>query len=274
MPENRPDKATDLTKSVTRDILAMLDGPPDNRKLEKALRHLSKWRAHLVENTLTSREGRQVISGPFKGMDYNIRATEGAASARLIGCYEASLSPVLKEIIARSYPSVMDIGCAEGYYAVGLALRMPGCVVMAYDTNPDAQEACAVLAKRNKVADRVQTGGTVTHSDFSRCQTEKTLIICDIEGAEDALLDPEKAPGLRTADILVEVHDCFSPGLSKTIETRFSGTHQIRRIGRTVDMSALPDWMEDFSDLDRLLALWEWRMGPTPWLWMTSTDQP
>ena len=37
--------------------------------------------------------------------------------------------------------------------------------------------------------------------------------------------------------------------------------------GQTSD-SALPDWMAEMSDLDRLLALWEWRTGPTPWLWM------
>jgi len=24
-------------------------------------------------------------------------------------------------------------------------------------------------------------------------------------------------------------------------------------------------------DLDRLIALWEWRTGPTPWLWMQAT---
>jgi hypothetical protein len=28
--------------------------------------------------------------------------------------------------------------------------------------------------------------------------------------------------------------------------------------------------MQELSDLDRLLALWEWRSGPTPWLWMEA----
>ena len=43
----------------------------------------------------------------------------------------------------------------------------------------------------------------------------------------------------------------------------------MRVIGRALDASGLPDWMESLSDLDRLIALWEWRSGPTPWLWMT-----
>lgn len=251
----------------------MLNGPADNKRLENVLRHLCKWRAQLIENTVTEREGRTVLSGPFKGLDYDVRATEGAASARLIGCYEASIAPILEEIVARAYPVIMDIGCAEGYYAVGLARRMLKTKVMAYDTNPMARKACADLAERNNVAERVDIHGTVEHGEFSRCKDEKTLIICDIEGAEDALLDPSKAPALKSADILVEVHDCFSPDLSKQIEARFSESHQIRTIGREVDMSALPDWMESFSDLDRLLTVWEWRIGPTPWLWMRSNDQ-
>ncbi len=29
-----------------------------------------------------------------------------------------------------------------------------------------------------------------------------------------------------------------------------------------------------FGHLDQLLALWEWRMGPTPWLIMASRQWP
>ncbi len=261
-----------LTQKMWDDLSAMMSGPPEVRQLENMLRHLAKWRAHLIENTITTQQGRTVQSGPFKGMDYDIPVTEGAAAARLLGCYEVTLVPVLEEIIARAYPVIMDIGCAEGYYAVGLALRMSETKVMAHDANPKAQKACAELAARNNVSDRVAVGGIITHTDFDRCADVKTCIICDIEGAEGALLDPEKAPGLRAADILVEVHDSPFPNLSKTIEARFAATHHIQKYVRSVDMSALPDWMEALSDLDRLLALWEWRGGPTPWLWMKSKD--
>ena len=263
---------SNLTKTVAHSVQKILEGQPDEKKLEMALRHLSKWRAILIENSLVANEGRKVLSGPFQGMNYDIKVTEGAAPARLIGCYEASLVPVLDEIIARAYPVVMDIGCAEGYYAVGLARRMPKTTVLAFDTNPKAQLSCKNLAALNEVADRVKVGGTVSHDDFERCRKSKTLVLCDIEGAEDALLDPPKAPALIDADILVETHDCFSSGLSDRISSRFNDTHTIIRIGRDVDMKILPDWMEEYSDLDRLIALWEWRMGPTSWLWMQARN--
>lgn len=247
----------------------MLSGAPSPQALEHALRHLAKWRAHLVENTLLQTDGDTIQSGPFKGMHYATRATEGARIARILGCYEVTLTPVIETAINRAYPLVIDLGCAEGYYAVGLATRMPDTRIMARDENPKAQESCAALAKANDVADRVEVGGLMLHPDFDICKDQDTLVICDIEGAEDALLDPTKAPGLAHADILVECHDCLTPGLSDRIAKRFETTHTITRLNRSIDSGALPGWMDRLSDLDRAIALWEWRAGPTPWLWMT-----
>ena len=85
---------------------------------------------------------------------------------------------------------------------------------------------------------------------------------------ELGLLDPVRAPGLLSADILVEVHDGQLPGLLTTLTDRFRATHDITRIDRQLAPDALPPWTEALSDLDRLLMLWEWRSTPTPWLWM------
>jgi hypothetical protein len=123
------------------------------------------------------------------------------------------------------------------------------------------------------MAARISIGGTFEHSDFDLCLRQPTLVLCDIEGAEEALLDPLKSPSLKAADILVEVHDCFNDGLSEEIAARFKTSHSVAKINRDVDMSALPDWMETLSDIDRLMALWEWRIGPTPWLWMQARDR-
>lgn len=250
-------------------IQQLLTGNPSNQQLDAALRILAKWRSQLIENTVVSREGQHIRSGPFKGMNYGVRATEGARVARLLGCYEASLSPIIEQIIARAYPLVIDIGSAEGYYAIGLARRMPNSRILARDESETARQACAGLADLNNVSERVEVGGLFSHADFEICRDNPTVVICDIEGAEHDLLRPDLAPGLKHADILVECHERLSPGITPTLIQRFSDTHKITRIDRTLDVSALPGWMNDLSDMDRLLALWEWRGGPTPWLWMT-----
>lgn len=268
------DAPSDLTLAVTRQLRTILEREPSPASLDAAIRLLAKWRARLIDNTLLKRSGTAVLGGPFAGMDYSVGVTEGAGPPRRLGCYEATLIPVIEAIIARGYPLVMDVGAADGYYAVGLARRMPKTRIVARDTNPAAQAACRKLAEINGVGDRVEVGGEVGHKDFDRCKATEMLVICDIEGAEDALLDPVRAPGLREADILVEVHDCFRPGLSSRIAARFAATHDVTRLDRRIDGTALPGWMEELGDLDRLIALWEWRMGPTPWLWMRRLDRP
>ena len=257
-----------LTVAVTDRLAKLIEGPPDLAKLEAALRLLAKWRSEMVVIAILRQSGTTVLSGPFKGMIYSERSSEGARAARLIGAYEASLAPVIEEIVTRGYKLVIDVGSAEGYYAVGLARRMPQAQVWARDASARARRACAALAAANGVADRVHVGGLITHGDFDVCTAQETLVLCDIEGAEADLLDPAQARGLLAADILVEVHDCFDPGLSDRLAQRFRATHEVRKIGRTLAMDSLPGWMDTLSDMDRLLALWEWRSGPTPWLWM------
>ncbi len=259
-------KPSSLTRAATDGLARLMDGPPGPDRLNAALRHLAKWRSVILENTLLARSGDTVLAGPFAGMAYPVRAAEGSRTARLLGAYEASLAPVIETIIARAYPLVIDIGCAEGYYATGFARRMPGTTVKARDTNPAARNLCAAMADANGVT--LQIGGEMTHADFALCTTQPTAILCDIEGAEGELLDPALAPGLLDADILVEVHEGTYPGLLATLTARFAATHTVTRIDRTIRPDFLPDWAETLSDLDRLLLLWEWRATPTPWLWM------
>ncbi len=271
--EKMSSEPSEITRAVSTQLQALLVKGPSQQSLEAAYRLMAKWRSHLIENTLIKRQGTRVHSGPFAGMEYPLRVTEGARPARLLGCYEVTLHPVINEVVERDYPLVIDVGSAEGYYAVGLACRMPNAKVVARDADRRAQQACQHLAEINGVADRVEIGGKVTHADFDMCLGINSVVICDIEGAEADLLDPEKARGLREADILVEVHDCFKPGLSDEIAGRFSSSHSVTTLPRRVDMAALPDWMEALSDLDRLTALWEWRLGPTPWLWMKKNGR-
>jgi hypothetical protein len=259
---------TALTQSVDRSLARIAQAPPGPVRLEAQLRQLAKWRSIVLANTIAAKSGTTILGGPFKGMAYPVEASEGGRAPRLLGAYEASLHPVLEQVIARGYPRVLDIGAAEGYYAVGLALRMPGTIVHAHDNNPRARALCADLALANRVADRVRSAGEVSPADLAVCAEMRTFVLCDIEGAEDGLLDPARAPALTEADILVEVHEAARPGLLARLTARFQPTHRVARIERALRPDLLPHWAEALSDLDRLLLLWEWRSAPTPWLWM------
>lgn len=245
-------------------------------QLLEALRLLSKWRSVLIQNTVIQHQGTRVWQGPLAGMDFLSQSAEGCHVAKLMGCYEQPLQPHVEEAILAGYGTVLNIGCAEGYYAVGMARRMPGTQVRALDLNPAAQTICGQLAARNGVADRVTVGGLFRPEDFQHHASERTLVLCDIEGAEAELLSPATAPALAGMDLIVESHECLRPGITAELQRRFSGTHHITRVDDDGQrrLESPPAWFLSLSHLDQLLAIWEWRSGPTPWLVMKARRDP
>ena len=263
-----------LHENVRAQLLQSLQKPADNEidQLNNAFRLLAKWRSILISNTIIASHETHVLQGPMQGLEYVANASEGCLAARLIGCYEQPLLTFVEEAIHTDYVNVVNIGCADGYYAVGMARRMPKSKMWAYDTNPAAQNACRELAQKNDVSERIEIGALFGPENFAQFANEKTLVMCDIEGAEQELLDPQLAPDLAGMDIIVESHECIIKGLTQTLLDRFSATHEITLIQDTGQrqFEVLPKDYENWANLDQLVATWEWRSGPTPWMVMKS----
>lgn len=263
-----------LHEQIRQRLQSALAQPVDNSvaQLDDALRLLSKWRSVLIQNTLLQQQGTVVMEGPLAGLDFLPQSAEGCHIAKLLGCYEQPLQPFIEQAIQANYPTLLNIGCAEGYYAVGMARRMPNTQVLAFDLNPNAQHTCRALAEKNGVADRVRIGARFTPEDFARYAGQTVLLLCDIEGAERDLLNPEQSPALKTMDIIVESHECLIPGLTQEIIRRFQTSHTITVVqdNGQRQLQNAPAWLNHLAHLDQLLATWEWRSGPTPWLVMNA----
>lgn len=251
---------------------AVPDYASQQAQLNNALRLLSKWRSVLIQNTLLQQQGTKVMQGPLSGMDFLSQSAEGCHIAKLLGCYEQPLQPFIEQAIQASYPTILNIGCAEGYYAVGMARRMPSTQVLAFDLNPKAQEVCSALAQKNEVLDRIKVGALFKPEDFQAYANQKVLVLCDIEGAENDLLNPEAAPALKGMDLIVESHECLIPDITQKLIGRFKDTHQITLVQDNGQrhLQDAPQWFNNLAHLDQLLATWEWRSGATPWLVMNA----
>lgn len=168
----------------------------------------------------------RVVGGPFAGMNYVDRSRGGALLPKILGSYEEPIQDWLEKAIARRYDRILDIGCAEGYYAIGLARRLPSSRIIAYDIDSDARALCRKLATINGVAN-VEIRPVCDFAELDYQIAGDTLIICDIEGAERELLDPRKVPKLADADLIVESHDSYLPGTTEMLIDRFRATHAI-----------------------------------------------
>jgi SAM-dependent methyltransferase len=257
----------------------MQEARPEDYRLHKLWRTLASIQALALAHGLAGKMGAYVQAGPFKGMRLTNEAMTCVFGPALLGIYETELQPVIETAIAADYKRIVNIGCSYGYYAVGLARRMRDVKVFAFDISNDCQRKCRDMAAANNVSDRVTVGGEFKGEDFAAyADGQKTLLIVDIEGAEKELLDPARYPALAPFDLIVELHDVFVPGISKTILDRFTPTHDVTIVPNNPAMlydlsSIVADKTAYIDPFDHLLLSWEERDGPTPWAVMKSKNQ-
>lgn len=240
-------------------------------KLDQILRLSCKFRSQQLSQHLIAENGNIVQTGSFKGM--KLIPFGGCFTPKILGSYEAELRTIIKQIISSNYEQLINIGCAEGYYTTGIARAMPNIQVQSYDRNPNARNLCKQMIEKNNVANRVTISDKCSHDDFARFKDKKTIIICDIEGAEIELLDPNKAPELLKMDLLVELHDTNQNTVLQTTEiiiSRFNNTHNIEHYETGSRDLLQYKSLKNYSHLDQLLAFWEYRNPPTPWVFMQN----
>jgi hypothetical protein len=155
---------------------------------------------------------------------------------------------------------VLNVGCAEGFYAVGFAIRLPEARVFAADADPKALSATLRNAEINGVASRVSLIGIIRSGQFHNyLRADGSLLVMDCEGAEFTLLDPGIDPILLRTNMLVEIHpEHGNPGA-----TRFSKTHHITSVDSTSRTIAdLPFWLAHRG----ILTATDERRAPQNWL--------
>jgi hypothetical protein len=199
---------------------------------------------------------------------------------KLVGTYESELIPVIEVICRSGCDRIVDIGAAEGYYAVGMALRNPAARIVGFEINPSARYYLRRLARRNGVSDRIAIRGecTVDSLRSELAGSRRPAVICDCEGAEDELLRPDRIESLRRALILVETHDGLETGgqvlegISRRLRERFEPTHDVEIIAsRPRSREELPQDCAALTDDEAAEAMDEGR----PWAqWLFLEPKP
>jgi hypothetical protein len=205
---------------------------PARREVIKARRKTPSLPGPLISKL--SPDGR-VLAGPFAGMWMPWQGSWGGEAARLAGSYEEELNPYILRIVSAEPRAVIDLGAAEGYYAVGLARLMPSIPVLAYEIDPGARRVCREVTARNGVKN-VKVRGRITPSELRRHVRPHSFVLSDVEGYEGELLDPAKVPMLREVFMLIELHEFAVPGVTRSILERFSTSHAIDLV------DAVPRW--------------------------------
>jgi hypothetical protein len=219
-------------------------------------------RAGEVGRRYRKRHDPVVRHGPFAGLRY---PEDLIQVPKLLGTYERELHAPLERWIATAPSTVVNVGAGEGYYAVGLARRLPNAQVLAFDANEDEQRRCRGLAELNGVADRVVVGGECSPDTLRALPADDAALLMDCEGCELALLRPDEVGALRGWPILVELHDFLDPATTRTIRDRFRVTHDLELIDASARDAAAVEELAFLPPVLRAAALDEARPPGMRW---------
>ena len=230
-------------------------------------------RKKVISERLATRFGANptVRSGPFRGLLYpNLRSAGSALVPKLLGTYEAELHRTIHSFRQIAFSTILDVGCAEGYYAVGLARLFPATPIRAYDISKTARELCSAMARANRANHVAIFGNCDRRELLSLPSVGRNLIISDCEGYEKELFDSTVARHLSASYFLIELHDFKDWSISSTLSSLFAQTHEIELIPSVSDREKARCYVSPLLDacdqFEREVAFAENRPDFMQWL--------
>jgi SAM-dependent methyltransferase len=234
-------------------------------------RRINKGTRLLLE-TILKPFWKHVKNGPFEGLHYTPRRSVGSQYLpKLIGTYESELNPVWNLLKAHRITRIFDIGCADGFYAVGLLKLFPEARIHAFDLDPDARKFTQIMADKNHVSDRLNIHGEFVFSEWQDQIDEGTLILSDCEGFEKDIFSHTNIQAARKAICVVEIHESKRSGVTDSLLSAFSTSgHQLRWIKNLAPAEKLDSLRKHFPSIMPSQAITfladEQRHSATPWL--------
>lgn len=233
----------------------------------------ASW-AEIIRNPLIteslSANGNCIVSGPFKGLTMPEARTwgDGDLFAKLFGQYEQEVLTLLQSFTGTHFDAAVNIGCADGYYAIGLTRLLNPPITYAVDIDPAALNSCERLADSNGCRDRVQTMRSLDASELIGLATKhpSMLIVSDCEGYEVELFSDAAIRALKSSYIVIECHDRMVPECTKTLRTRFEKSHRVMTIEEGMRNPNTIPLLRQLPSLDRWAAISEGRGQAMTWL--------
>jgi hypothetical protein len=216
--------------------------------------------------------GTKVLTGPFKGMQYHPDAIlTRHASPKLRGTYEMELHQIWEAAKWPGYDFAIDVGCAEGYYAVGIA-RAFTVKVIGFETDPRERAFCRQMAELNGVSQMVELRDWADAAQIiSLCTGKRCLLLSDCEGYEAKLFDKNVVAALSRTDVVIEIHEQERGDVSGPLSDIFASTHTTKLITAQKRKPAdFSDWSK--SGIDEEKALDEHRSSEQTWMWCITRN--
>jgi hypothetical protein len=226
-----------------------------------------------VLNTLLAQHNSKVGYGPFKGMKLNSNTWWGKFDliSKILGVYEEHVLKKICGFIEIVDGPFVDIGAADGYFAVGMAFGGHCDEVLAYEISPTGRESLLANIKENNCEDRVSVAEEADYKSLKKLVNTRgsAVILIDIEGAEYDLLSNDVLELLKNCYVICELHPFFVDHGTEKEEVLINNAKRVFNVSCIQRDYYNPNHfseLDDFSDEERLLAFSEGRPKNMKWL--------
>lgn len=174
-------------------------------------RAINAHRKHLALQIASEHQWR-VGYGPFAGMQISPVAwwDQTDLASKILGFYELEVLNVLSHVDRARYRFFVDLGAADGYYAIGALRAGMFQKAFCFEMSERGREVIRANAALNDVSDSVAVFG-YADSRFYESLPEESLssavVLIDIEGGEFDLLTDELLVRLKGAMLVIELHE-------------------------------------------------------------------
>lgn len=207
----------------------------------------------------------EVKYGPFRNMKLSSKRWWGNRDrgSQCLGLYEKEILDEI-ELHVEGYDTFIDIGAADGYYAIGMLFSGKAQHAICFESSDLGQSTILENWKLNGSPGSLKCFGEATAASLAKLLPRDlvdSLVLIDIEGAEFALLSDAVLALLCKSNVIIEIHnwvDNFTEEYSALL-TRLQKRFQITPIARAERPTFHLDELRDFTDDNRLLLTSESR---------------
>jgi hypothetical protein len=214
-----------------------------------------------------------VISGLFQGLLMQPTTTWGTGdrASHLLGTYEQEVQSIIAAN-AGLYDCLIDVGAADGYYAVGCIAKQLFLHCHAFESVERSRSNIVHLSMLNGVADYITIHGTATHDALLQLPIScaaSAFVLVDIEGGEFELLSSRLIRHFSSAFFVIELHPATRPDGERAVaqlRERFLATHLTWTIGQGPRDPSQFECLRHLHDNERWLLVSENRGQWMEWL--------
>ena len=232
--------------------------------------HIIQVKRDLIGKKIFDNYSGVIAYGEFKGTQLQ-GASEWSGyrdtGTKILGLYEKQVVDWIA-LQPRRFDLFVDIGAADGFYAIGLLKKNLVGSAITYEISMGDRAVCKSMSQLNSVTNQISIKDKAEKIDLIQVLSSNlhTLILVDIEGSEFDLIDAEVLETGKDKFFVIEIHARI--GTKKFIEFfRLCQTfHECEVITGTKKDFPSDDFTNNLSDNERSLLMSEGRPYQMGWI--------